>query len=276
MPQSRGALAAVATAATLLLAGAGCGGDEPAAGGPSPSASANQSAGPAEPSSGEPSGDPSPAGSTREGPEPSPASPSTPADPSAPSSSAPTAGQGAGLSARQLPAADLPGFNATFHWQEQGTSPREPEDLATCNRFAVTSLGATRTLTRTYVPAGEPGPPARHLVAEFPDQATAARAYDVLGAWRRQCQPRLAGHDLRRVGPLTPVPVPTGGAGWYLLTYGPVRQGSEDAVFESTGMAIAGTRVAVLDMRLVGQDFNYAVGREPMVAAVQRAAALLP
>jgi hypothetical protein len=71
------------------------------------------------------------------------------------------------------------------------------------------------------------------------------------------------------------VAVPAGTAGWYLLTYGPVRPGSDDAVFESTGLALDGTRIAVVDMRLEGQDFNYPAGREPMAAAVGLAAGLL-
>ncbi len=253
------------TAVALALTVSGCT-DEPAATAPSTPDSAAPT--PAEPTSTTPSPTPEPpTGSTE-----SPATDSPATD--SPATDSPATGP-AGLPARLLPAAELPGFNESFAWREQATSAREPADLATCDRFAVSSVGATRTVTRTYVPAGQAGRPARHLVAQFPDAATAARAYDVLGAWHRRCRERLARYDLRRVGALQPVAVPAGAAGWYLLTYGPVQPGSDDAVFESTGLAIAGDRVAILDMRLEGQDFNYAPGEEPMVTAAQRAAALL-
>ncbi len=259
---------AASVAVAVLLLGGCTSDEEPAAGRPTTSASAGEESTPSasatEPTPGEsttpathgPTGDTSPSGSPTSSATPTPAGP-------------------AALVSRLLPAGDLPGFNAAFRWREQSTAAGEPQHLATCNRFAMTSLGATRVVTRTYLPAGTPGLPARHLVAQLPDEATAARAYDVLTAWRRRCGARLAGYDLRRVGPLEPVTVPSGTAGWYLLTYGPVRPGSDDAVFESTGLVLDGTRVAVLDMRLEGQDFNYPRGQEPMVAAVQRAAGLL-
>ena len=36
-------------------------------------------------------------------------------------------------------------------------------------------------------------------------------------------------------------------------------------------MAVVGTRIAMVEMVLAGQDYNYEPGQEPMVAAVQRA-----
>jgi hypothetical protein len=265
---------ALLAAFALTLGASGCTSDEPPASRPTATASATRT-----PSPTEAPAEPTPTRPTDAGAAPGSPDASVPgSEPTvtaSPSAAGGTARGGTGLTERLLPAAELPGFNQAFTWREQGTSGREPADLATCNRFAFMSLGATRTVTRTYGPAGEPGPVARHLVAQFPDEATAARAYDVLTAWRRQCPARLARYDLRRVGQLTAVAVSSGTAGWYLLTYGPVRRDADDAVFESTGTAIAGTRVAVVDMRLVGQDFNYPAGREPMVTAVQRAAGLL-
>ena len=40
-------------------------------------------------------------------------------------------------------------------------------------------------------------------------------------------------------------------------------------------MAVVGSRIAMVEMILAGQDYNYEPGHEPMVAAVQRAAGKL-
>ena len=66
-----------------------------------------------------------------------------------------------------------------------------------------------------------------------------------------------------------------GTGGWYLLTY-PDSGGNPDAgVFDAQGIAVVGTRIVMLELRNVGQDYNYEAGQEPMVAAVQRAAGKL-
>ena len=66
-----------------------------------------------------------------------------------------------------------------------------------------------------------------------------------------------------------------GTGGWYLLTY-PAKGNADDAYFDAQGMTVVGTRIAMVSMRLLGQDYNYEQGREPMVAALQHAAARLP
>ncbi len=180
------------------------------------------------------------------------------------------------LSGRLLAAADVPGFNDEFRWKAGATSTREPRaPFGTCQRFAITSIGATDVAHRTFVPAG-PGAgsdTAGELVAEFPDTATARRAFAVLRSWRQQCADRLPARG--KVGDLQDVSVGGGTGGWYLLTY-PAKGNADDGYFDAQGMTVVGTRIAMVSMRLLGQDYDYEPGQEPMVAALQHAAARLP
>lgn len=203
-------------------------------------------------------------------------SPTASASPSASASSAPPRGGATRtmLADRLLPATRLPGFNDAFTWREIGTRRREGGPFGTCHKVQMTSIGAMRVGVREYAAVdGRATDTAGELVAQFPDGMTARRAFEVLKSWRGQCEERLAGYDHRRVGDLQRVEISDGDAGWYLLTYGPPEGGSEDeGYFDSQGVVRVGNLVGVLRMRLVGQDFNYPAGREPMVEAVRRAA----
>ena len=140
----------------------------------------------------------------------------------------------------------------------------------------MTSIGATDVAVRDYRPAtGGTQDRASELVAEFPDSTTARRAFAVLKAWRAQCADQLKRFDTSRVGALQDVSVDGGTGGWYLLTYGPVTGDPDAAFFDAQGLAVVGTRIAMVEMVLAGQDYNYEAGQEPMVAAVQQAASKL-
>lgn len=182
-----------------------------------------------------------------------------------------------GLRGRLLAAADLPGFNQEFRWTQGRTRSREPRaPFGTCQRFAMTSIGASGVATRGYRPADpEAGDRAGELVAEFPDSTTARRAFAVLKSWRAQCAGRLKRFDRSHVGAFEDVPVAGGTGGWYLLTYGPVSGDPDSGYFDAQGMAVVGSRIAMVEMVLAGQDYDYAPGHEPMVDAVRRAAAEL-
>jgi hypothetical protein len=192
-----------------------------------------------------------------------------------------TAGGRRALRGKLLTAREVPGFNAEFRWKDgrtrngEGVSP-----IGTCQRFSMTSIGAERTVVRTY----QPGPKQSHdvageLVASFPDETTARRAFEVLKSWRARCAGQLPGQQLRRVGRLQDVPLGTGsgtGTGaWYLLTYGPVASDPEAVWFDAQGMALVGSHIALVRLAVAGQDYNYEAGQEPMVTAVKRAAAKL-
>ena len=192
-------------------------------------------------------------------------------------SSAPTT-TGA-LTDRLLTAEELPGFNEQYRWTAGATRTREGRDLfGTCQRFGITSIGATSVAVRDYRPAqsgpGDAPDPAGELVAELPDSTTAQRAFAVLKSWRAQCADRLPGKR-PHVGELQSVQVDGGTGEWYLLTYRRPGGSPDEATFDAEGMAVVGNRIAMLKLRRVGQDYNYDAGHEPMVAAVQRAAGKL-
>lgn len=179
---------------------------------------------------------------------------------------------------RLLTAAQVPGFNEQFTWREAGTRKNEGANpFGTCHKYAMTSIGAMRVVVREFEPEGPAdGATAAHLVAEFADSRTARRALEVLKSWRGQCEEELSDYDRREVGALEPVYAPGADAGWYLLVYGPAEGGKPDeGYFDAQGLTRVGKRISVLEMRRVGQDYNYPAGQEPMVDAVRAAAAEL-
>lgn len=182
------------------------------------------------------------------------------------------------LSDRLLTAEELPGFNDHFTWLAAGTRKTEgPEPFGTCHKFAMTSIGAMRVVVRDFAPKGGPDTDtASHLVADFADGSTARRAFEVLKSWRGQCAEKLSEYDRRDVGGLQAVTAGSADAVWYMLTYGPASgETDDDAYFDAQGLARVGKRISVLQMRLVGQDYNYPSGHEPMVQAVRTAAGKL-
>jgi hypothetical protein len=219
---------------------------------------------------------------------PSPLVSSSPADPTtsaadAPSQSpspsppaSPSPAPGGSLSGRLLTAAELPGFNAGYRWTEGTTRGREPRRLVgTCQKFPLTSIGATQVAYRSFDPPARSLDSAEQLVAEFPDETTARRAWAVLTSWRAQCKSRLRGYRTSQVGALKPVGVDGGDGGWYLLVYGPAPGDPDSGVFDAQGMAVVGSRISMIELKSVGQDYDYPPGKEPMVSAVQQAAAKL-
>lgn len=181
------------------------------------------------------------------------------------------------LADRLLTAAELPGLNERLTWREVRTRKNEgKQPFGTCHKFAMTSIGAVRVVVRVYAPNGAGQETASHLVAEFADQETARRAYEVLKSWRGQCEEELSDHDRRDVGGFRSVGAEGADAGWYLLVYGPPEGGSTDqAYFDAQGVTLVGKRVSVLQMRAVAQEHDHQPGKDPMVQAVRAASAQL-
>jgi hypothetical protein len=171
---------------------------------------------------------------------------------------------------RLLPTDLVPGLNSEWHWQDgdTGTPPADP--FGRCAKADLLSIGATEAVERTYFPPDDSDDNAAEQIAEFPDASTAARAWSVLGAWHKRCG-RVA--DAPRVGEMVSVPVDHGTARWYLLSH--VLPDEENAEFEAFGMVLSGTRIAVLRMVSIGQDYDYPAGQEPMVGMVTAAAGWL-
>lgn len=211
--------------------------------------------------------------------EPSPSAPATKSpsmqEPATPTRDATPEAAVRGIRGGLLPADQLPGFNDDFAWREQSTRMREGRrPFGTCHTFAMTAIGATKVTVRRYAPAAKsPGSTASNLVAEFADDMTARRAYEVLKSWREQCADRLREHPSSDVGRLKPVTVDGNDAvgNWYLLVYGPADR-PHSSTFDAQGLTRVGSSISVLQMSLEGQDYDYPNGREPMVGAVRKAA----
>lgn len=170
---------------------------------------------------------------------------------------------------RLLDAAQVPGLNASWVWQDGTTEPASAEPFGQCAVVDLASIGAVEVIERTYFAPDDSDDYAAEQIASFPDSATAARAAAVLKGWHKKCRSTV-GRPGTRVGPLTSVAVPEGSGSWYLLSY---PEGRDEGRFHAFGTAVSGTRIAVLIIENGGQDYNYPAGSEPMVAMVQAAAA---
>lgn len=252
------AIATVPAAVVLALV-AGCSGSTSRSGSASDSPTAGSSA------SGSSSPAPSDGSSTPSG-SPRASGPTSPSGPTQPT-----------LRDRLLGAGELPTFNPQTRWRTGSTvSTEAPTSFGTCQRFDVTSIGAERVVIRRYLPSGDDmsdlAARAGELVARFPDEPTARRAFSVLEAWRARCGDRLKRFRTSRVGAAETVPVGGGTATWYLLTYGPPPKDQQARFFDAQGAVRVGARIAMVSMLTVGRAYHYEPGHEPMVAALQRAA----
>jgi hypothetical protein len=171
---------------------------------------------------------------------------------------------------RLLPTGQVPGLNAQWKWQDgdTGTPPDDPFGL--CAKADLLSIGATDVVARTYFPPDDSDDNAAEQIAEFPDARTASLAWAVLKSWHDKCADKRAANPKLRVRPMISVPVETGTARWYLLSWAPA--GEETGRFEAFGMVLRGTRIAVLRMDNSASDHDYPAGKEPMVGMVSAAA----
>ena len=237
--------------------------------GPSPSTSPTPSPSPSSTPSPSPSASPDEPDSPSRSPSPGETS-EAPSDPTGP----PSPDEPLSLTEALLPAAEVPGFDEEFIWSSGRTRPTEPRRLAgTCHRFSMLSIGATEVAHRGYDPPPNGNAAASELVADFADRKTAWRAYQTVLSWRESCPPQLKAYPRTDVSLLEDVDVERGEAGWWLLKYGPIGDDPDVAAFDAEGVALVGSRVAVVQMVLYGQDYSYEIGQEPMAEAVRRAAA---
>jgi hypothetical protein len=199
--------------------------------------------------------------------------PSSPATSPSTAAATPTKAAPASLGDRLLPTEQVPGLNATWHWQDGETGPATTDPFGACAKVDLTSIGATEVVERGYYPPDDSDDNAAEQVAEFPDANTAGRAWAVLGSWHDRCAQAVPDATDVKVGSFQTVPVTTGKARWYLLSWTPT--GEETGRFEGFGMVLDGTRVAVLRIDHSGQDHSYPPGQDPMVGMVKAAAGLL-
>jgi len=177
------------------------------------------------------------------------------------------------LRARLLSSSALPRFTSTMTWRTAWTRP-ESAAFGVCQKTSLTTIGATRAVVRTYVPtSGAASPKATQVVAEFADSSSAWRAYQVLRSWRGQC-PDFNDYPLEKVSALTRVSVSAGVGHRFLMIYGPDPSGGE-ADLVGFGLARRGRFVSIVQFHTVGQDYNFAAGREPESRAVRRIVGML-
>lgn len=178
---------------------------------------------------------------------------------------------------RLLGAHELPTPAGTSGWTAAPTRNREPGTLAgTCHHFEMLTIGASKVGYREFAPADGGDARATHLVAQFADAKTAWRAFEVLKSWRDDCDKRLAKYDRHQIGDLTPVEAGGAAAHWYRLQYGPSEGGGRSEYVDAQGLALVGTRIAVLRMAVVGtgRDADRIAGA--VNDAVRAAVAKLP
>lgn len=187
--------------------------------------------------------------------------------------SAPPAPAALDLPALLLPADRVGKLNQEWRWFAGNDFDAEPDRLVACHRFGLADTGAEEVAVREYTSDLDAEVRAHHLVAGYPDEVTARRAYAVLESWHSSCERRLErrakGRDGVYVSPTDPVSTAAGRALTY-VTIQPTATGSSS--IENVGIARDGRVVTVVVVRLEGDDFNYPRGRTPAAITVRNAA----
>lgn len=204
--------------------------------------------------------------------EPAPATtPATTPTTTEPTTPAPTPPESFDSLTDRLLATDaVPGLNDEWDWRDGDIGPADADAFGVCARFDLSSIGATDVVQRTWYAPDDSDDSAAQQIADFPDEATAARAAAVLRSWHKKCRGTVEGARVK-VGKVTPVPTDAGTSYWYLVSWVP--PGSDDlGRFHAFGTVVDGTRISVLRMDNSGQDYNYEAGQEPMAEMVRAAA----
>jgi len=187
---------------------------------------------------------------------------------------------GSSPQAMLLRAREMPGLNEQHSWQTVGTSHEEkPQPVWACQVTDFSSIGATDVWVRRFVgqPGGADSAKARSAVISFADPQSAARGFAVLRAWHDRCEDQLKEkyERVRVDASPTDVPVSNGDAEWRLAVYSPVPGEQDAGFFDATGYVRNGSRISLVTMVSVGQDYNYPRGHEPVVGAVRNSATKL-
>ncbi len=268
--------------AALSVSVAACGGSEPAgeaAEGPSASPStAASTTPPATPTSEAPSASAATSPAARPTSQPSTTVETTEEAPSAAPVQPPP--PGSGPREMLLRADEVPGLNDQHGWRANATDHSERrKPVWACQVTDFASIGATDVWVRRFVgdPGGGDSAKARSAVLTFVDETSAQRAYAVLRAWHDRCEEHMRGQyqDVSVDRAPTAVEVEDGEAEWRMAVYGPAEGEREAGYFDATGYVREGSRISLVTMVNVGQDYNYPQGEEPIVGAVRNAATKL-
>ena len=164
-----------------------------------------------------------------------------------------------GLEGRLLTADELPGANDQTVWTIEATGPEDGATTGTCQRFDLVSVGANEAVRRTFT-SNQDSVVAEQVVAEFADSKSAWRAHQVLKKWRATCADQVDA-DQVDVGEGQTLKVSEGFADSYVVRYGDA--GAEEQHWDGAGISRRGAFLSLVEIDLVGQDYDYPVGEEP-------------
>ncbi|KAB2809530.1 hypothetical protein F9L07_21190 [Pimelobacter simplex] len=158
-----------------------------------------------------------------------------------------------------------------------------------CARSKLAGLGAEDVFQRTYelrnladdAPSVS-GDEFREVVAQFATTAEADKALQTIASWIDDCGERAVaeGTPDHRVLQTTPIEVGLDDSDAQVIDahYGPVPREidptGDAAYIAETGLVRVGNRIAILDSRIVGQDYTFLDGT-PVTRMIPRAAELL-
>lgn len=181
----------------------------------------------------------------------------------------------------QVAAADLPGFNKQWVWDDanggagpRGTVPASPR----CMQASLTAIGGVVEYSTLYTVAGDTEDQALLMTAVFPDERTAQMAEQVLSSWQGRCRTFLSrqpGVDAVAVTEDRTIRTSVGKGHTRLVGFGPVKSDPDSMYFNGEGYVRDGDVISYLVVHNVGQDYNYADGKEPVALGLLAAASAL-
>lgn len=167
-----------------------------------------------------------------------------------------------GLETRLLSADELPGVNDITEWSVASTDSEDGAGHGSCQKFSLVDIGAQSSLVRSYTATGDIV--AVQVLGEFADAKSAWRAHQVVKTWAAECAEMLDA-EVEKIGTLSAVPVPGGKADQQLLQYGD--KDAEAHTFAGVGIVRHGSYLSIVQIDVMGQDYNYDAGDEPAARA---------
>ena len=117
-------------------------------------------------------------------------------------------------------------------------------------------------MVRSYAADGDVA--ADQVLGEFADAKSAWRAHEVVKTWASECAEMLDA-EVEKVSKLKEVAVPGGVAQQQLLQYGD--DGADEHTFSGIAIVRHGSYLTIVQIDVVGQDYNYETGDEPAARA---------
>ncbi len=175
-------------------------------------------------------------------------------------------------SARLLEASQMGKLNREWRWLVGNDYDTEPDRLVICHRAGVADIGAESVAVREYTSDLDATVRGYLLVAVYPDDVTARRAYAVADSWRKSCRERLdqrtPGNDGVRVTPVERVGTGADVASTYTV-FQPTATGVPR--IHNIGLARDDRVISLVVVKLEGNDFNYPRGRTPAAVTLRNA-----